>query len=152
MQEFRSASLDFVNLLMEFEIINRKSYKIENLWLIYTPNPMENFGPWSKMILKAFSYILPKFRIQLMKSAYFWLSKSICYVKNYPNLYKKFSLKNIILGADFLLLMFFENLNFQSTLFSKIMPLFCKLNSELWLKRYENALKGNSLSVAKSSP
>ena len=45
--------------------------------------------------------------------AKFWLSKSIFYVKKYPNISKKKnSLKNMILGAHFLLLTFFENFNF----------------------------------------
>ena len=48
-----------------------------------------------------------------LKNPDFWLSKSIFYVKNYPNLSKFFfSLKNINLGASLLLLTFFENFNF----------------------------------------
>ena len=50
---------------------------------------------------------------------------------------RKFSLKNIILEAYLLLLIFFENFNFQSTLFTKIMLIFVS-----WIlsfsKRYEN--------------
>ena len=50
---------------------------------------------------------------KVSKSAKIWLSKSIFYVKNYPNLSQFFfSLKNINLGACFLLLTFFENFNF----------------------------------------
>ena len=50
---------------------------------------------------------------EVSKSAKIWLSKSIFYVKNYPNLSQFFfSLKNINLGAHFLLLTFFENFNF----------------------------------------
>ena len=41
-----------------------------------------------------------------------------------------FSLKNINLGAHFLLLTFFENFNFLSTLFTKIMPIFRSLDLE----------------------
>ena len=37
-----------------------------------------------------------------------WLSKSIFYVKNHPNLSQCFSLKNSNLGANFLLLTFFD--------------------------------------------
>ena len=42
---------------------------------------------------------------------------------------KKNLLKNIILGAHFSLLTFFENFNFRSTLFSKTEPNFCRLRS-----------------------
>ena len=42
-----------------------------------------------------------------------WHSKSIFYIKNYPNLSQFFfSLKNINLGAHFLLLTFCDNINF----------------------------------------
>ena len=46
---------------------------------------------------------------EVSKSAKIWLSKLIFYVKNYPNLSKNFSLKDI---------------NFYITLFSKMMPNF----------------------------
>ena len=42
----------------------------------------------------------------------FWLSKSILYVKNHPNLSKNISLNNIILCALFLLLTFFDHVIF----------------------------------------
>ena len=42
------------------------------------------------MTLKSISYLLPKLGDQLTKSADFWLSKSIFYVKNYPNLFHFF--------------------------------------------------------------
>ena len=48
----------------------------------------------------------------LSKSADFGVSKWIFYVKNYPNLSEKISSKNMILGAHFLLMTFFENFNF----------------------------------------
>ena len=54
---------------------------------------------------------------ELSKSAKIWLSKSIFYVKNHSNLSHFFSLKNTNLGAHFLLLTFFDNINF---LFSKM--------------------------------
>ena len=41
---------------------------------------------------------------------------------------KKNSVKNIWLGDQLLLMKFFENFDFQSTLFSKNMPNFCRLN------------------------
>merc|ERR1719330_1298620 len=44
-----------------------------------------------------------------------------------------FSLKNINLGAHCLLLTFFENFNFLSTLFTKIMPIFRSLDLERML-------------------
>ena len=54
-----------------------------------------------------------------------WLSKSIFYVKNYPNLSQFFfSLKNINLGARFLLLTFFDNIIFYITFLTKMMPNF----------------------------
>ena len=49
---------------------------------------------------------------KLSKSAKTWLSKSIFYVKNHPNLSHFFSLKNTNLGAHLLLLTFFDNVNF----------------------------------------
>ena len=49
---------------------------------------------------------------ELSKSAKIWLSKSIFYVKNHPNLSQFFSLKNTNLGAHFLLMIFFDKINF----------------------------------------
>ena len=50
---------------------------------------------------------------EVKKSAKIWLSKSIFYVKNYLNLSQFFfSLKNINLGAHFLLLKFFDKIIF----------------------------------------
>ena len=46
-----------------------------------------------------------------------------------------FSLKNMILGAHFLLLTFFENFNFYSTLFTKNMLIFRSLDLERMLIR-----------------
>ena len=64
----------------------------------------------------------------LSKSAKFGLSKWIFYVKNHPNLSDFFfSLKNKNLGAHFLLLTFFDKMNFQITLFTKMMPYFWQL-------------------------
>ena len=55
------------------------------------------------------------------------LSKSIFYVKNQPNFFKKqFSSKNNNLGEHFLLKTFFSRLNFWTTLLSKIRPYFCR--------------------------
>ena len=42
-------------------------------------------------------------------------------------------MKNINLGVHFLLLTFFENFNFKSTLFTKIMPIFRSLDLERML-------------------
>jgi hypothetical protein len=42
---------------------------------------------------------------------------------------KKFSLKNIILGACLLLLTLIENFNFK---LNKIMTIFCQLDLEFW--------------------
>ena len=53
--------------------------------------------------------------------------QTIFYVKNYMNLSNFFSLKNIFLGAHFLLLIFFENSNFQTILFSKMTSNFWRL-------------------------
>ena len=47
--------------------------------------------------------------VKLSKIAKFWLSKSIFYVKNGRNLSNFFTLKNMILGADIFLLLFFDN-------------------------------------------
>ena len=55
-----------------------------------------------------------------------WLSKSIFYVKNHSNLSDFFSLKNISLEEGFLLVSFFENLNFWTDLFSKMAPNFLR--------------------------
>ena len=44
-----------------------------------------------------------------------------------------FPMKNINLDACFFLLKFFENFNFQSTSFTKIMPIFQLLDSEQML-------------------
>ena len=50
---------------------------------------------------------------ELSKSAKIWLSKSIWYVNNHPKLsHFSFSLKNTNLGAHFLLLPFFDKINF----------------------------------------
>ena len=58
--------------------------------------------------------------------------------KNTRNFLNFFSLKNINLGAHFLLLTFFENFNFQCTLFTKIMPIFRSLDLEGMLIYQEN--------------
>ena len=71
-------------------------------------------GFWLK--INCIQMKLPNFEIwsngELSKSTIIWLSKSIFYVKNHPNLSGFFSLKNMNLGAYFLLLTFFDNLNF----------------------------------------
>ena len=53
----------------------------------------------------------------MSKIAKFWLPKSIFYVKDYLNL-------PILLGAHFLLWNCFDNFDFYSTLFSKMMSIF----------------------------
>ena len=60
------------------------------------------------------------------KSAKIVLSKSIFYVKNQPNFFKKKLSKNINLGEHFWLKTFFSRLNFWTTLISKIRPNFCR--------------------------
>ena len=85
------------------------------------PLRQTNFSDWKKLpglgetiqfwIVRPLS--INRYSGDLSKTAKIWLSKSIFYVKNYRNLSKFFfSLKNIILGACFLLLTFFENFNF----------------------------------------
>jgi hypothetical protein len=65
---------------------------------------------------------------ELSKSAKIWLSKSIFYVKNHQNLSEFFFNWRITnLGAHFLLLTFFDNINFLVTLFSIMMPNFWQL-------------------------
>ena len=54
------------------------------------------------------------------------LSKSIFYVKNHPNLPQFFSLMNTNLGVHFLLLTFFDRINFWITLLLKWCPIFDK--------------------------
>ena len=49
---------------------------------------------------------------EMSKSAKIWFSRSIFYVKNYPNFSQFFTLKNINLEAHFLLLIFFDKINF----------------------------------------
>ena len=72
----------------------------------------------------------------MSKIAKFWLSRSkiIWIFLNF------FSLKNIILGAHFLLLTFLENFNFQTTLFSKMTSNFWRhlLN---WTQDLKNFLR-----------
>ena len=69
---------------------------------------------------------------ELSKSAKIWLSKSIFYVKNHPNLSQFFSLKNTNLGAHFLLLLlFFDKINCLNHFITKMMP--SKFNSFLWV-------------------
>ena len=73
---------------------------------------------------------------EVSKSAKIWLSKSINYVKNYPNLsIFFFSLKNINSGAHFLLLTFFDITSIFKQLYvlSKMRPNFWHLNF-LWAK------------------
>ena len=71
---------------------------------------------------------------ELSKSAKIWLSKSIFYVKNHPNVSQFFfSLKNTILGAHFLLLIFFDKINFNF-LITKMMPYIWQLTINPKLK------------------
>jgi hypothetical protein len=107
-------------------LLHIKSY--EELW-----SPIKN-DP------KGIFISLTKAPIQLKKSANFWLSKSIFYVKNYPNLSNFFSLKNIIIVADFLLLILFGNLIFEARYFIELCPFFVSWSRNFG-KRYENALR-----------
>ena len=66
---------------------------------------------------------------EVSKGVKIQLSKSIFQVKNHQNLSQFF----FHLGAYFLLLTFFENFNFKSTLFTKIMPIFRSLDLEQML-------------------
>ena len=73
----------------------------------------------------------------MIKITDFLLSKSIFYVKNCPNCSSFFSLKNINLGACFLLLPVLKNFNFSSTSFTKILLIFWSLDLErrlIWQK------------------
>ena len=68
---------------------------------------------------------MPSHRIRIRKLDF---ESQFIYVKNYPNLSQFFfSLKNINLGANFLLLTFFDNINFWIISFSKMMPNFWHL-------------------------
>ena len=91
-------------------IQNKKSF-----WLkINIPKrKLFNFGNWCSR--------------ELSKSAKIWLSKSIFYVKIIGIFPIFFSLKNTNLGAHFLLLIFFDNINFYIILFSEMMPNFWQL-------------------------
>ena len=78
---------------------------------------------------------------KLSKGAKILLSKSIFCVKSHPNLSHFFSLKNTNLGAHFLLLTFFDKINFKITLLLKWCPIFdsspliqnSKFNNFLWV-------------------
>ena len=78
---------------------------------------------------------------EVSKSAKIWLSESIFYVKNHRNLSHFFLLKNTNLGAYFLLLTFFDSINFLVTLLLKWCPnSYCspqhqlsKFNNFLWV-------------------
>ena len=78
------------------------------------------------------------------KSAKIWLSKSIFWVKNHPNLFQSFFLlKNTNLGAQFLSLTFFDQIIFQNFSLLKWCPIFdsspfiqnSKFNNFLWVYR-----------------
>ena len=76
---------------------------------------------------KIFKKILRLMTVRQKVPKLYVLSKSIFYVKNQPIFFKKKkSFKNINLGDQFLLKLktFFSNINFWTTLFSKIMPNF----------------------------
>ena len=66
---------------------------------------------------------MPSFA-SLSQSAKNGLSMSIFYVKNHPNLSQFFSLKNTNLEAHFLLLAFFDKINFLTTLLLKLSQIF----------------------------
>ena len=78
---------------------------------------------------------------KLSVSAKIWLSKSISYVKNHSNHSQFYSWKNTNLGAYFLLLTFFDEINFQITLLLKWCPISdgslfiqnSKFNNYLWV-------------------
>ena len=62
-----------------------------------------------------------------------WFSKSIFYIKNYLNLSKFFfSVKNIDLGARFLLLTFFDNIEIERLLFLKFLKNLAFFDSYFW--------------------
>ena len=64
---------------------------------------------------------------------------SIFYVKNYPHLSQFFFMKEYQFRGMFLLLTFFENFNFLSTLFTEIMLIFRSLDLErklIWQKNF----------------
>ena len=61
-----------------------------------------------------------------------WLSKSIFFVKKHPNL-SQFLFHWYQFRGIFLSLTLFENFNFQSTLFTKIMLIFWSIDLELML-------------------
>ena len=71
---------------------------------------------------------------EVSKSAKSWIPKSIFYFKNYSNISDFFSWKKTNLGAHFLLLTFFDNINFQITLFPKMMSNFWHLPTNPILK------------------
>ena len=89
------------------------------------------------MTFKSFSYLLPKFRIQLAKIADFRLSKSIFFVKNYL----KLSLKNSHLGHTFCNIHIFWPLRIIFYWFSCHYPLITYLIQDvgkrlhLWVQR-----------------
>ena len=76
--------------------------------------------------------LLPNFRIQQTKIADFWLSKSIFYVKNYPNLFLLFFHWRISFQGPTFCYWLSWALQFCMYFFLKIMPLFHQLNLELW--------------------
>ena len=71
---------------------------------------MHNFGHWSKMTVKLYMYLLPIFGIQLTKKVPISDFQRQFFVSKITQIFQKnVSLKNINLGAHFLLLTFLEN-------------------------------------------
>ena len=67
-------------------------------------------------------------------------SAEIFYVKNYSNLSDFFLLKNTNLGAHFLLLAFFDNINFKSLYFLKGCPIFDSLPRTCHYSNSQNSI------------
>ena len=89
------------------------------LWSFQTgDSKLERFLPMNQLTKRKLLDFEFWINVELSKSAKIWLSKSIFYVKNHPNLSHFFSLKNTNVGAHFLLLTFFDR-----TIFLKILLL-----------------------------
>ena len=92
------------------------------------------------MTLKSISYLLPKLRNQLTKSADFWLSKSIFYVKNYPKLSIFFFIEEYHFRGTFFVIDIFENSIFKALYLLKLGPFFVSWFPSFG-KRYGNDLR-----------
>ena len=116
-------SLGFTIVSMAIQVVefSNGGYKIRKIFA-HTQRRLLNFEFW----------IIG----ELSKSAKIWLSKSIFYIKNNPNLSLLFSLKNTNSGAHF-----FDEINFWITLLQKRCPIFdsspliqnSRFNDFLWV-------------------